>query len=99
MEWGASSFIFIEEHFQKSNNDDAISLAAVQRLREWMEMPDEYAKELARPKQYTFKTERHKVNAIRIWSVGPDGISGDEVGDDDPQKSRDDIRYFIQRRE
>ncbi|MBQ7177773.1 MAG: hypothetical protein IJS08_10200 [Victivallales bacterium] len=99
LRYAIGEFEVSEEHFQKSNNDDAISLAAVQRLREWMEMPDEYAKELARPKQYTFKTERHKVNAIRIWSVGPDGISGDEVGDDDPQKSRDDIRYFIQRRE
>ncbi len=88
-----------EEHFQKSDDDDVSSLAAVQRLREWMEMPDDYAKELARPTQYTFKTEWRKVNAVRIWCVGPDGVSGDEVGDDDPQKSRDDIRFYIQRRE
>ena len=84
-----------EEHFQKSNNDEASSVEAVQLLQKWMDMPGEYAKELARPKQYTFKTERHMINAVRIWSVGPDGISGDGVGDDDQQNARDDLRFLI----
>ena len=59
-------------------------------------MTDEQARELARHTQYTFETKWRAINAVQIWSVGPDGISGDTTGEEDAQNSRDDIRFFAE---
>ena len=52
-------------------------------------MTDGQAAELTRPRKYTFRTERRTIDAVQIWSVGPNGV--DDVG----LRSTDDIRGII----
>ena len=54
-----------------------------------MGMTEEQAAEFSRPQKYTFKTEWRTVDAVRIWSVGPDGIDGGGL------RSTDDIGFII----
>ena len=49
---------------------------------------------MQRRRKYAFKTQRRTVKAVRIWSVGPDGVSGD-VSEGNSRNSRDDIRFFV----
>ena len=86
-----------EEFFQRNDDDDGNSLEMVQdMMRKGIKMSDEQAKEFARHTQYTFKTKWRTIDAVQIWSVGPDGIGGDATGEEDAQKSRDDIRFFVE---
>ncbi len=85
-----------EQRFQVNDNDDGDTSEVVQQMRKWIKMTDEQAKELARHTQYAFKTEWRTTKAVQIWSVGPDGISGDGLGEENTRKSRDDIRFFVE---
>ncbi len=76
-----------EEHFQPNDNPEPFDISP--ELQKQLSMTDEQAAEFTRPRKYTFKTERRTVDAIQIWSVGPNGI------DDGGLRSTDDIRFII----
>ena len=52
-------------------------------------LTDEQAAEFLRPRKYVFETEWRTVDAVQIWSVGPDGI------DNGGLRSTDDIRFIL----
>ena len=86
-----------EEHFvlnEEYEKEGEYETTVVDAVQKQLGASDEWAKELLRCKKYTFKKETRTVNAVQIWSVGPDGVSGDATGDD-PLKSRDDVRFYI----
>ena len=86
-----------EHHFglneEKEEGKEAGDM--IHAVQKHLGLTDEWAKEMRRPKKNTFKTEYRMVNAVQIWSVGYDGISGDTSGEDDAKKSRDDFRFYI----
>ncbi len=76
-----------EEHFQPSDNPEPFGITP--ELQKQLRMTDGQAAEFTRPRKYTFRTERRTIDAVQIWSVGPDGI------DDGGLHSTDDIRFII----
>ena len=76
-----------EARFQPNENPSPIGITP--ELQKQLGLTDEQAAEFTRPRKYTFKTERRTVDAVQIWSVGPNGI------DDGGLRSTDDIRLII----
>jgi len=76
-----------EEHFQPNDDQDQFNITP--ELQKQFGMTDEQTVEFAGPEKYTFKTEWRTVDAVQIWSVGPNGIN------DGGLRSTDDIRFII----
>ena len=76
-----------EARFQPNENPSPIGITP--ELQKQLGLTDEQAAEFSRPRKYVFETEWRTVDAVQIWSVGPDGI--DNVG----LRSTDDIRFVI----
>ena len=77
----------VEKHFQPNENPSPIGITP--ELQKQLGLTDEQAAEFSRPRKYVFETEWRTVDAVQIWSVGPDGI------DDGGLRSTDDIRFVI----
>ena len=102
--YAVGDYEITEEHFvlneeEEENDETAIAMTKeMQKMLKEMQnklgVTDEWAKEMQRRRKYAFKTQRRTVKAVRIWSVGPDGLSGD-VPEGNSRNSRDDIRFFV----
>ena len=87
-----------EEQFQP--NEDPTPFSITPEAQRQLGMTDEQLAEFARPRKYTFRTERRTVDAVQIWSVGKNGIDDSNLKsttkeNDYGDKRTDDIRFII----
>ena len=90
LKYAVGKYEMPEEHFQPSDNQEPFDISP--ELQKQLRMTDGQAAEFTRPRKYTFKTERRTVDAVQIWSVGPNGV--DDGGERLPN-GKDDIRFII----
>ena len=76
-----------EARFKPNENPSPIGITP--ELQKQLGLTDEQAAEFLRPRKYVFETEWRTVDAVQIWSVGPDGI------DNGGLRSTDDIRFIL----
>ncbi|MBR6374600.1 MAG: hypothetical protein IKS20_15610, partial [Victivallales bacterium] len=79
-----------EEHFQPNEEQSTIDIPP--DVKKQFGMTDGHEAEFSRPQKYAFKTEQRTVEAVQIWSVGPDGKDNGGIRS---IRSKDDIRYII----
>ena len=89
-----------ENHFQlneeaETKADETI-ITMIHEVQKQLGLTDDWAEEILRNKKYTFKPEQRTVNAVQIWSVGPDGIDDGDGISRQNTKIPDDIRFIIQ---
>ena len=88
-----------EDRFQPNKNPASPEI--LQQVWQQMGLTEAQAEELKLncPTKYVFQTDRRTVDAVKIWSVGPDGIDDGgitrkpEFGSS--EKEKDDIRFII----
>ena len=78
-----------EQRFQL--NEDPTRDDITPELQKQLGMTDEQLAEFSRPRKYVFKTEHRTVDAVQIWSVGPNGI------DDNGIRQETDLRQKIRK--
>ena len=81
-----------EEHFRPREEQGQEPFEITPEVLKQLGLTDEQAAEFARLKKYVFETDWRSVDAVQIWSVGPNGIDdGGRRGPDD----KDDIRFVM----
>ena len=79
---------------KKEDEDEDFSVLLTLEARKQLEQigfTDVDMDDLTRRRSYVFETEENTIDAVQIWSIGPDGI--DDGGVREPPK--DDIRLVV----
>ncbi len=79
---------------KKEDEDEDLSVLLTPEARKQLEQigfTDADMEDLTRQRSYIFETEEKTIDAIQIWSIGPDGV--DDGGVREPPK--DDIRLVV----
>ena len=90
LKYAVGKYEMPEELFLPNEDQEPCEITPV--LQKQLRMTDEQAAAFTRPCKYTFRTERRTVDAVHIWSVGPNGI------DDSSLKSTAKENNFVDRR-
>ena len=90
LKYAVGKYEMPEDHFQPNDNPEPFGISSEEQKQ--LRLTDEQAAEFTRPRKYTFKSERRTIDAVQIWSVGPNGV---DDGGERLLNGKDDIRFII----